>query len=208
MAENSVGDKRIKKLEEEIRRIREPLEKTLLEIREMMNMAENPFIYLKGGDLGEVSSEEVRPKQSADKHAVENNLAIHEKAADKELHGLRQGFNGLDSFITTLAAVDLMVVIVGRENLVNLVNMLAWRNLIPRTLLEGIKEALEFISTLEKDTRIEQAPTHPPGFNDLLIVLYMLSLLVKDRENPITFLLLSSAGNLKFLSRNWGGRQV
>jgi len=207
LAEDSVADKRIKKLEEEIRRIREPLEKTLLEIREMMNMAENPFIYLKG-ELGDVSSEETRPKQPVEKPAPEQPIANQERTVAMESYSLRQGFNGLDSFITTLAAVDLMVVIIGRENLINLVNMLAWRNLIPKTMLEGIKEALEFISTLERETRIEQTPPHPPSFNDLLIVLYMLSLLVKDRENPITFLLLSSAGSLKFLSKSWGGRQV
>lgn len=206
MAENVTGDKRIKKLEEEIRRIREPLEKTLLEISEMMNAAENPFVYLRGA-VEDVVVEENRPKLASDSSAEEHTKTHQEGGLAKE-SVLRQGFNELDSFITTLAAVELMVVIIGRDNLINLVNMLAWRNLIPKNLLEGIKEALEFISTMEKDTRIEQAPPHPPSFNDFLIVLYMLSLLVKDRENPITFLLLSSAGNLKFLGKSWGGRQV
>ncbi|MCS7110248.1 MAG: hypothetical protein NZ956_02105 [Candidatus Caldarchaeum sp.] len=206
MAEASPTERRIKQLEEEIKRIREPLEKTLLDIREMINTAENPFIFLTKSVAPE---NPVQEKPVADEKAAEPAVAQSQKpvANFAEIPAIsKPSQEELDSFISILAAVDLMVLIVGREYLTNLANMLAWKNLIPKSLLDGIKEALEFLSTVDKNNRVEQV-RESPSFNDILIVLYMFSLLVKDRKNPLTFLLLTSAGNLKFINRSWGGRQ-
>ncbi|MCS6784715.1 MAG: hypothetical protein RMI43_04445 [Candidatus Caldarchaeum sp.] len=206
MAEASPTERRIKQLEEEIKRIREPLEKTLLDIREMINTAENPFIFLTKSVTSEKPTMEkpVSNEKAAEPPVVQAQKPVADFTEIPAVSNMGQ--DELDSFISILAAVDLMVLIVGREYLTNLANMLAWKNLIPKSLLDGIKEALEFLSTVDKNNRVEQV-RESPSFNDILIVLYMFSLLVKDRKNPLTFLLLTSAGNLKFINRSWGGRQ-
>ncbi|MDW8084390.1 MAG: hypothetical protein RMI49_04235 [Candidatus Caldarchaeum sp.] len=205
MAEASPTERRIRQLEEEIKKIREPLEKTLLDIREMINTAENPFLFLTKS----IANDESNPNKSYAEKSGSNTPAVEEQQrsiSQIDIPALPKApSEGLESFISTLAAVDLMVLIVGREYLTNLANMLAWKNLIPKSLLDGIKEALEFLASVDRG-KVEQV-RESPSFNDILIVLYMLSLLVKDRKNPLTFLLLTSAGNLKFLNRSWGGRQ-
>lgn len=204
LAEGSPSERKIRQLEEEIRKIREPLERTLLDIREMINMAENPFIHLTQSFAVDDKEPEKIPFQTPvpeKDSGVKRVLSNHEASITP-----KHVANGLDSFISVLAAVDLMVLIVGREYLLSLANMLAWKNLIPKNLLDAIKEALEFLSSLDRGNKVEQV-RESPSFNDILIVLYMISLLVKDRENPLTFLMLTSTGSLKFLNRGWGGRQ-
>ncbi|MEM4560153.1 MAG: hypothetical protein QXS57_01855 [Candidatus Caldarchaeum sp.] len=206
------GDKRLKSIEEEIKRIREPLERTLLDIREMLNSAENPFnVLAQAVRSAETHVEQIKPERSAGRPADGEQYSLPQQEVVVQ-GGERASFrddysDSLSYFIQVLTAVDLMTVVVGKDYLLRLINMLAWKKLISKDLVEVVKEALEFLSSIESSPRMNPVHEAQPSITDVLIVLYLIYLLSKNDEAPLTFLLLSSSSSLKMLSKNWGGRQ-
>ncbi|MEM4280738.1 MAG: hypothetical protein QW470_03655 [Candidatus Caldarchaeum sp.] len=206
------NERKLKTIEEEIRRLREPLEKTLLDIREMINSAENPFNFLARSisqqedpaSFGKVESNAEPEVQQVHEASRGKRQAVSFKKISEEEVG---NIESLESFISVLAAVDLMVLIVGKEYLVNLVNRLAWKGFISKKLLESIKEALEFMSSMEPVSKFDRLADGQPTFNDILVVLYIISLLVKNDDNSLTFMLLTSSGSFKLPGKNWSVRQ-
>ncbi|MEM1964861.1 MAG: hypothetical protein QW614_01510 [Candidatus Caldarchaeum sp.] len=206
------GDRKLKTLEDEIRRIREPLERTLLDIREMINSTENPFNLLAQSLL---QDENWALGKKAPSHGDEEVKAPLEPVTSKKQPAnfgksdekVQFEAESLKSFIDVLAAVDLMVLIVGKEYLLNLINRLAWKGLISKKLLESIKEAVDFLSSMETVSKLDRVAEGQPTFSDILTVLYILSLLGKEDDSSLTFLLLTSSCNFKFLSKSWGVRQ-
>ncbi|MDW8360675.1 MAG: hypothetical protein RMK31_08875, partial [Candidatus Caldarchaeum sp.] len=193
---------------------REPLEKTLLEIREMMNAAENPFNLLAQSvrmaenqpDSKGQKTQTAKGEPSGTRSEIPKNDVIASKA--EEFHGFGwEGPENLSYFIQVVAAVDLMTLVVGKDYLLRLVNMLAWKNLISKELVETIKEALEFLSSVETAHGLKGVANTQPSITDVLVVLYIIYHLSKRDEGPLTFLLLSSSSSLNLLSKNWGGRQ-
>ncbi|MEM2095523.1 MAG: hypothetical protein QXX19_01025 [Candidatus Caldarchaeum sp.] len=207
--QQSAGDKRLKSIEEEIKKIREPLEKTLLDIREMLNSAENPFNILAQTVRADEALEQRKPEKGAARptDAEQFSLSKQEVILHEEEEASVRDQDSLSYFIQVLTAVDLMNVVVGKDYLLRLVNMLAWKKLISKDLVEVIKEALEFLSSIESSTRMNPVHDAQPSITDVLIVLYLIYLLSKNDESPLTFLLLSASSSLKMLSKNWGGRQ-
>jgi hypothetical protein len=205
--EISATDKKLKTLEEEIKRIREPLEKTLLDIREMINSAENPFNFLSRINLEETATEQKTVSRSK-AVSQEATPALSKQPEQVEVDKW-SNMRGIHRFVNVLAGTNLMVTICGREFLLNLLNMLAWKNLISRELVEAVKEALEFLSTLDF-TKVDNLPSTPITFQELLTVLYVLSLLSRDNSDQLTLLVLATKEGFAKILRagsNWGGRQ-
>jgi hypothetical protein len=205
--EISATDKKLKTLEEEIKRIREPLEKTLLDIREMINSAENPFNFLSRINLEETATEQKTVSRSK-AVSQEATPALSKQPEQVEVDKW-SNMRGIHRFVNVLAGTNPMVTICGREFLLNLLNMLAWKNLISRELVEAVKEALEFLSTLDF-TKIDNLPSTPITFQELLTVLYVLSILSRDNSDQLTLLVLATKEGFAKILRaggNWGGRQ-
>ncbi|MEM4352249.1 MAG: hypothetical protein QXV68_01375, partial [Candidatus Caldarchaeum sp.] len=115
--QQSAGDKRLRSIEEEIKRIREPLEKTLLDIREMLNSAENPFNILAQTVRAEEALEQRKPEKSAARPTEAEQFSLSKPGValhEEEEAGVRDQ-NSLSYFIQVLTAVDLMNVVVGKD---------------------------------------------------------------------------------------------
>ncbi len=100
-----------------------------------------------------------------------------------------------------------MIMLVGKDQVQSLVNLLTWKNLLSKDLSENIREALAFLTSPELGLKYEQTARGTPSITDVIVVLYLISRIAKDSDDPLIMLLLFSYEPLKrFLEfKRWGG---
>jgi len=207
-------ERRLQQLESEVKGLKEPLEKTLFEVREVLNTLENPFTYISAllrdegaGALTEALQHASSPNKESKPAAPSNTL---EKEDMHSLRGLRDearqpevgspappvlGGSGsrIGRFINVVAAVSLMLNLVGREQLLNIINIASWRGLISKQLADDVKEAIELYLRGDLGVQLNNLVTRPSnGVGNTLIVLYILSWLEKDPHDTFILILLTA----------------
>ncbi len=198
-------ERRIRMLEEEVQKMKEPLEKTLMDIRGLINELENPFEYVTKligtfpvrelkPDEG-VTKPEQKPRQQSPpaEHTIEATPQAH---ASTERH-----IGGVMKFLNVLALTSLMVRLIGRERLLSMLSSTFWRALIPSGTIIQIIESLEMLNRFENDVRdsnFQKAPTIEDG----LIAAYLLNRLAEGDDDPLFMLLLLVVNKLQYDSDN------
>ena len=206
-------EKRLRQLEEEVRGLKEPLEKTLLEVREILNTLENPFTYITALLREEGTGVLTEAMQNSSFQNKENkptsgNLPEKEHARtqletwDKEYplnvelaasSTRRISGTKISRFINVVAAVSLMLNLVGREQLLNIINMASWRGLISKQLADDVKEALELYLRGDLGIQLDSLITRPSsGVGNTLVVLYILSRLENDPNDSFMLILMTA----------------
>ena len=203
-------EKKIKQLEEEIKSLREPLEKTLFDVREVLSTLENPFNYitiLLGSEVGSKLSQLQNADKLTDGSKNQNNLSYNRVTEEvvtsvennkqyvnfREVKGeASNGRRDLVRFINIVATVSIMLELVGKDNLLNLVNMVAWKGLISKELADSIKEAVELYLRGELGTRFDPSQTINNTVGNTLVVLYLLSKLAKEDNDPLMVILVTA----------------
>jgi len=204
MVEEKITDpveQKLRQLEDEVKSLKEPLEKTLFEVREILNTLENPFTYITAllREEGQSTLEQLQSN---------NQLSREDKSEKREINDLQQLTSHpslpsitysrttrpkISQFINVVAAVNLMLSLVGRDNLLNIINMASWRGLISKQLAEDVKEAIDLYLRGDLGVQLGNLLPQPTnGIGNTLVVLYILSWLEKDPHDEFILILLTA----------------
>jgi len=191
-------EKKIKQLEEAVKSLREPLEKTLLDVRETIGNIENPFAYVSAllGQKAEGrrtdDSQNASPLGPAPRETstpARGQVPAFSQHPIPETYAPRAPTTELSRFLNVIAAANLMMTLVGKEQVLEMVNMLGWKGVITKELADDVKEALEISSKTDLGFHMETVPPQAPGTGSMLVVLYLLSKIAKDDNDPMMLLL-------------------
>jgi len=186
-------EKRVKTLEEEIQKMKEPLEKTLMDIRGLINELENPFEYVTKL-IGTFPVKELRPSNGIGK--AEQNPHQQMTQAERTLEGTahsrspaRHCNSSVTKFLNVLVLTSLMVRLIGHERLLSMLSSTSWRSLIPSDVIIQIIESLEILKKFENEA---QSPNSQKTLmiEDGLISAYLLNKLAEGDDDPLFMLLL------------------
>jgi hypothetical protein len=186
-------EKRVKILEEEIQKMKEPLEKTLMDVRGLINELENPFEYVTKL-IGTLPVKELKPNNEVGK--AEQNLHRQTIQTECAVEGMGQSRApvgrcnlGVTKFLNVLALTSLMVKLIGHERLLSMLSSTSWRSLIPSDTIIQIIESLEILKRFEEEV---QNPNSQKTLmiEDGLISAYLLNKLAEGDDDPLFILLL------------------
>jgi hypothetical protein len=186
-------EKRVKILEEEIQKMKEPLEKTLMDVRGLINELENPFEYVTKL-IGTLPVKELKPNNEVGK--AEQNLHRQTIQTECAVEGMGQSRApagrcnlGVTKFLNVLALTSLMVKLIGHERLLSMLSSTSWRSLIPSDTIIQIIESLEILKRFEEEA---QNPNSQKTLmiEDGLISAYLLNKLAEGDDDPLFILLL------------------
>lgn len=142
--EASVLKKKFEEIEEEIRRLREPLESTLMDVRELVSNLENPFNYATrvlsldaGKDDDEAGVKGIEPIASEER-APANAHSIFPELRAPGRHNL-----------SVLLCSYLLLKVLGRERALSFLNSRFARKIAPISLLEALNDSVELLSSYE-----------------------------------------------------------
>ena len=193
----------MKQLEEEFKKLKDPLEKTLLDVRGLINSVENPF-NLIFSDASYSEGKNVTQRREAFREAGGQNDARARLEREDRSFG---SYGSLNRFVNVLTAVNLMILLVGREQLQSLINLLTWKNLLDKELAEIIREAMAFLTSPELGLKPLSPQRNPPAITDIITVMYLISKIARDSDDSfITVLLFAYEPIRRFLElKGWGG---
>ena len=200
-------EKKLRQLEEEVKSLREPLEKTLLDVREILGTLENPFTYvsaLLGSNIPELKAQQnkkpdVEQHKEEEAHQQIEPLKQHHYERPAPIQRRTEG-RSLGRFLNIMAATNLMIGLVGREQVLNIVNMMAWKGLLPKDIADDVKEALELSARSDFGIQYESLAPKSYGLGNVLVVLYLLSKVAHEEDDPLLLLLLTAFDRLHGLS--------
>lgn len=205
-------ERRIKMLEEEIQKMKEPLEKTLMDIRNLINDLENPFVYLtkligeipevrlKSEEKSQIPKVEQKAKAQELKSSTSHEVAKHNELPSRYISNYCID-NNLVRFLNVLAFTSVMSKLLGRENLLSMVNSAAWRAIIPSDVAVQIAEAIDMLKRLENDV-CQHAILKKVSVEDGLVTMYLLSKLISGNDDPLFLLLLLFLNRLD-VNQSW-----
>jgi len=186
-------EKRIKMLEEEIQKMKEPLEKTLMDIRGLINELENPFEYITKL-IGTFPVKELKLSDGTSK--AEQNLHQQQPYAERIIEEKTKPYTsagrynlGATRFLNVLALTSLMVRFIGHERLLSMLSSASWRSLIPSDTIVQIIESLDMLKKFENEVQ-NQYPQSTLTVEDGLISAYLLNKLAEGDDDPLFILLL------------------
>ncbi|MEM0090359.1 MAG: hypothetical protein QXF84_03315 [Nitrososphaerota archaeon] len=186
-------EKRIKVLEEEIQKMKEPLEKTLMDIRGLINGLENPFEYITKL-IGTFPVKELKLSDGTSK--AEQNLHQQQPYAERIIEEKTKPYTsagrynlGATRFLNVLALTSLMVRFIGHERLLSMLSSASWRSLIPSDTIVQIIESLDMLKKFENEVQ-NQYPQSTLTVEDGLISAYLLNKLAEGDDDPLFILLL------------------
>ncbi|MEM0204836.1 MAG: hypothetical protein QXM57_03525 [Nitrososphaerota archaeon] len=186
-------EKRIKVLEEEIQKMKEPLEKTLMDIRGLINELENPFEYITKL-IGTFPVKELKLSDGTSK--AEQNLHQQQPYAERIIEEKTKPYTsagrynlGATRFLNVLALTSLMVRFIGHERLLSMLSSASWRSLIPSDTIVQIIESLDMLKKFENEVQ-NQYPQSTLTVEDGLISAYLLNKLAEGDDDPLFILLL------------------
>lgn len=171
MSEEAASLKRkFEELEEEVKRLREPLESTLMDVRELVSSLENPFNYATsmlslGEPGGKAGSRERRGDASEADEAASRDLG-QELSGDLPRPDLGKHPSGGRNLPILLCAY-LLLKILGRERALSFLGSRYARRLAPITLLELLNDSIELLSCYES---VDKFPAeNRPAFKEDLM---------------------------------------
>ena len=143
--------KKFEELEEEVRKLREPLESTLMDVRELVSNLENPFNYA----TNILGIDELR-KESAESAEVEKaeEVVLEEPVKNLEEHMADEKFQAHSGKhkegrrnLSVLLCAYLLLKILGREKALSFLNSRSARRFAPIDLLELLNDSIELLSS-------------------------------------------------------------
>ena len=178
--------KKFEELEEEVRKLREPLESTLMDVRELVSNLENPFNYatsILGTDglrKGSANSAEV---ERAEEPALEEPVRdLEEHVTDESFQPhpgrRREGRRNL----SVLLCAYLLLKVLGREKALNFLNSRSARKFAPIDLLELLNDSIELLSSYEVVDGFP--PGGQPAFREdmMLMAIYLVHALAMGAD--------------------------
>ncbi|MCD6536308.1 MAG: hypothetical protein J7K49_04665 [Thaumarchaeota archaeon] len=194
--------KKFEELEEEVKKLKEPLETTLMDVRELISNLENPFNYATN-----ILNVEELKKQSED---VEK--GFEQKAEEDLVRGesepiprkqpialLPEDIGGKS--LATITCAYLLLKLLGKEYAVGFLNSRAARKFAPPRVLESLTDAIELILSLDGLDRFNIARVGKPDEEFTVAAAYLLNLLSSGADEKFFIILILL---LKILDQKFG----
>lgn len=196
--------RKFEELEEEVRKLREPLETTLMDVRELISNLENPFNYA----TNIVSIEELRRQREESEKDLEQLVeGTEQNRCESELFQKRRSSILLPEdaggkSLATITCAYLLLKLFGREHAVTFLSSSAARNFAPPQVLESLLDAIKLLLSIEgfniskvKAKRLDEEST--------IAAAYLLNLLSSGADEKFFLILVLL---LKILDQRFGKR--
>jgi len=151
--EESSLKKRLEELEEEVRKLKEPLETTLMDVREIISNLENPFNYVANIlelDKLRRSEEDIRDVKKRVTREIER--PEDERAPPKVDYGqaptkqrISLAPSGMSDLLASLACACVLLRLLGSENTLRFLRSRIVKQLAPPDVLERLSDAVDFL---------------------------------------------------------------
>lgn len=208
--ERSVNlERRLKELEEEVKKLKEPLESTLMDVRELISNLENPFNYVANlmdleklkEELKEASSKaKVKPglKESSSHHGPPlspTTAKVAEPYIQSETDN--NGFNPTSrlnsekrSFLGVLACACILLKLLGRENTLRFLGSRLVRQLAPGEVIDRLSDAVDFLLKHAEPHSLYLPDRAPLTYESLLAAAYVVSMMAVNPGDDRLFVTL------------------
>ena len=149
--------KRLEELEEEVRKLREPLETTLMDVREIISNLENPFNYVANileldklrrnqenvRDVKERVTREIeRPEDTSPLTKIGHGQAF---TRQQRISPAPSAPGGTPNLLASLACACILLRLLGGENTLRFLRSRIAKQLAPPDVLEGLSDAVDFL---------------------------------------------------------------
>jgi len=181
--------KRLEELEEEVRKLKEPLETTLMDVREIISNLENPFNYVAGIleldklKRGEKDVREVEERVRREVGRQEDERVLqkigHERAPTRRRIGpAPSGQSEASSLLASLACACVLLRLLGSENTLRFLRSRIAKQLAPPDVLEGLSDAVDFLLRNHEEFQGIYFPqVKQISYESLLAAAYVISIL-------------------------------
>lgn len=194
--EHSILEKRLRELEEEVRKMKEPLETTLMDVRQLISDLENPFNYVaKIIDL-----EKFQPKQESleveNIKKINRKEVLHKPIQDLEDVGresIEPRFEGHQgghvNLLNILACGSILIKLLGQEHVLKFLNSRIASQLVPRGLIYSLIDAVDFLLKYSGGELYVRSQSRI-SLDSIVAAAYIISLLSNNRVDDRFFMLL------------------
>jgi len=194
--------KKFEELEEEVKKLKEPLETTLMDVRELISNLENPFNYATSMlSIGESK----KPAEDATEKPVTQGSEYEDRDRGKSEPVFQsryvKEFRKSDSLATIICAY-LLLKILGRENAMGFLNSRAARKFSSPQLLESLIDAVEIILNLDSVRGFPIAKGKKLDEEFMVVAAYLLNMLSSGADEKFFTLLILILKILDSSSRN------
>ena len=179
--------KRLEELEEEVRKLKEPLETTLMDVREIISNLENPFNYvasileLDKLRRGEGNVREVKERVTREIKRPENEKPLpeigHEQISARQQR-ISPAPSGAPNLLASLACACILLRLLGSENTLRFLRSRIAKQLAPPDALEGLSDAVDFLLRNHEEFQGIYLPQiRQLSYESLLAAAYVISML-------------------------------
>ncbi|RLG01707.1 MAG: hypothetical protein DRN49_00710 [Thaumarchaeota archaeon] len=176
--------KRLDELEEEVRRLKEPLETTLMDVRELISNLENPFNYvanileldkLRRRNEGDIKERVVREVEKAEEEIPLSKISDKQVPSKQKISPAPSGMSNL---LASLACACILLRLLGSENTMRFLRSRIVKQLAPPEILEGLNDAIDFLLRNHEEFQGIYLPeVRHLNYESLLAAAYVISIL-------------------------------
>ncbi|MEM2148791.1 MAG: hypothetical protein QXO46_02825 [Nitrososphaerota archaeon] len=212
-------EKRIKELEEEVKKMKEPIESTLMDIRQLISELENPFNYIaKLIDLDKIPAEKIAVNKEQTGNILQRDhewksrdneyrevMVREPRESYREIKKTGQGYLVEPHLLNYLSCACILVKLLGHEYTVRFLNSRIVNKIAPRDVLDSLLDAVEFLSKYLGSQMYLQSNVKL-SLDSIITAAYLVSLLAtKNIDDRLSILLMLG---LKESLQNYGGGGV
>ena len=178
--------KRLEELEEEVRKLKEPLETTLMDVREIISNLENPFNYvasileldkLRRGE-GNVREVKERVTREIKRPGDEKPPPIGHEQVSTRQQRISPAPSGAPNLLASLACACILLRLLGSENTLRFLRSRIAKQLAPPDALEGLSDAVDFLLRNHEEFQGIYLPQiRQLSYESLLAAAYVISML-------------------------------
>ena len=178
--------KRLEELEEEVRKLKEPLETTLMDVREIISNLENPFNYVanileldklrrSGEDVRDVKERVVREIERPEEEKAPPKIDYRQVSMRQEISPAPSGMSNL---LASLACACILLRLLGSENTLRFLRSRFVKQLAPPDVLERLSDAVDFLLRNHEEFQGIYLPdVRQLNYESLLAAAYVISIL-------------------------------
>ncbi len=177
-----VLEKRLQELEEEVKRLKEPLESTLMDVRELISNLENPFNYVATllGATYQVDTGRNNSRQRSRGSTQDREKPLEEQVRHEDGGGL----------LGLLACACILLRLLGRENTLKFLSSRLVAQLAPRETIERLMDAVEFLVKNAEPGGVYLPERCSLSYESLLAASYVVSMMVSAPSDERLFMAL------------------
>ncbi|MEM1583824.1 MAG: hypothetical protein QXF28_02710 [Nitrososphaerota archaeon] len=194
--EHSFLEKRLRELEDEVRRMKGPLETTLMDVRQLISELENPFNYVaKIIDLEkfqprQASQEVENVKKSSKKEVFQEPLQDFEDVGRESIGSrFEEPHLGQVNLLNVLACGSILIKLLGPEHVLKFLNSRIAGQLVPRRLIYSLIDVVDFLLKYSGGEVYVRSPSRL-SLDSTVAAAYIISLLANNRVDDRFFILL------------------